>query len=83
MPYLVINDPHYSADGYTGDRITLIDEGEILATAYAYEGTGRFTLTDAVMGDTILYRDWELALSEATGYGRDFIGMLSQQESFE
>lgn len=83
--YLNFVNPFYRYDGYTGDRIELISEGDLIATAYECFNTGRYTLTDPteMTDDTILYRDWQLALSEGSGLPVTEIGNLDQQSSFE
>lgn len=83
--YLNFVNPFYRYDGYTGDRIELISEGDLIATAYSCLNTGRYTLTDPteMTAGTLLYRDWQLALSEGSGLPVTEIEHLDRQESYE
>lgn len=75
--YLNAEDTFYSA-GMSGgvavpvpdaEVIRLMDdEGSILATAYRHTPSGRYTITDDVQRDTLLYRDWrQCLLDQAPG----------------
>lgn len=80
--YLSFTNPYFTADGRAADKVTLIDEGEILAVAYRYPDTGRYTLDEEVEPTSLLYRTWQEALSAATGLDADDFDDLDQQDDY-
>jgi hypothetical protein len=76
MMHVQITNPFYSAgmSDYVavpvpdGDAFRLVsDDGETLATAYRNADSGRYTVTEEITDDTLLYQSWQLALADASG----------------